>query len=166
MRIGKTLRTLSLAAVAILPAGMPGQAAVKMPHMFRDNMVLQRDRPVPVWGWAKSGQTVEVAFGGQEKVAVADADGKWKILLDPLAADKRGRDLTVASDDGTLTFKNVVLGEVWLCSGQSNMDMRVNQVANAPAEIAASAQSPAIRFFVTPRLGSPLPLQEVKYDCG
>ena len=92
-------------------------AAVRLASPFTDGAVLQRDMKVPVWGTANAGDPVRVAFAGQVKSVTAGADGRWRVDLDPMAASSEGRELKV----NDLTVKDVLVGEVWLCSGQSNM---------------------------------------------
>lgn len=90
---------------------------------FVDHAIVQRQMPVPVWGWAKAESTVTVSFAGQTKTATADERGKWKLQLDPLEASAEGRVLSVKTEAGeTLTVKDLLVGEVWFASGQSNMD--------------------------------------------
>ena len=86
-------------------------AAVRLSKIFGDGMVLQRDMPVPVWGWAKAGEKVTVSFAGQEKSATADASGKWMVRLDAMSASASPREMTVAGEN-TLTLKDVLVGEV------------------------------------------------------
>jgi sialate O-acetylesterase len=126
-------------------AGAAG-AEVKLPRIFWDHMVLQRDIAVPVWGTATAGDTITVSFAGQTKTATADQDGKWRVALDPLKASSEARTLAVQSkiDNRQSTFSDVLVGEVWFCSGQSNMVWPVNKSADGPAEIAA-AKHPLIR---------------------
>lgn len=110
-----------LVAAAGLLAG-PAQAAITLPRVFGDHMMLQCDMPVPIWGTAAAGEHVTVTFRDQTKTATADAQGNWRLALDPLAAG--GPDtLTV----GVTVFKDVLVGEVWLGSGQSNMAQFVKQ---------------------------------------
>ncbi|HEY3325244.1 MAG TPA: sialate O-acetylesterase [Planctomycetota bacterium] len=135
------------------------QAAVRMPHIFSDNMVLQRDKPVPVWGWANKGETVKVKFGAAEKSATADDAGKWMLKLDAMPANKTPGELVV-SGENTLTFKNVLVGEVWVCSGQSNMEFGVGGCLNAPAEMKA-ADIPIIRHIKIPYVHYPFPQTDV-----
>ncbi len=100
------------------------RAEVRVAKIFSDHMVLQRDRPAPVWGWAAPGQAVTVAFAGQTKRATADVQGRWRVTLDPLSANSTGRDLTVAAEGATpqrVTVQDVLVGEVWFTAGQSNM---------------------------------------------
>jgi sialate O-acetylesterase len=104
-------------------------------------MVLQRDLAVPIWGRAAPGETVSVRFAGQTKHGTADAGGHWRVSLDPLTASATPRDLVIAGAN-TITLHDIVVGEVWLCSGQSNMEMAVG-VATAGAA-PESAHDPAL----------------------
>ena len=130
---------------------------------FTDHAVLQQGRPVPVWGTADAGEKISVGFGGKTYATTAGADGKWQVALDSLAATTEPRELVIrgGSDADTVTFKDVVVGEVWLASGQSNMGMSVSGCSNANAEIAA-ADFPLIREFAVPRKGSLQPLETVQ----
>ena len=95
----------------------------RMAALFNDDMVLQRDKPVPVWGRGKAGETVTVSFADQTKTSVTDSSGKWQVVLDPMQASVEPKVLTVSSPIGgdKITLENVVVGDVWLCGGQSNM---------------------------------------------
>ncbi|MGG9963118.1 sialate O-acetylesterase [Ferruginibacter sp. SUN106] len=97
------------------------QDTLKIAEAFSDNMVLQREKPVTIWGRAAAGQTIMVQFAGQQKTTVADVAGKWEVVLAPLQASSTPQNLTVQSTS-TLTLKNILVGDVWLCSGQSNME--------------------------------------------
>ncbi len=101
--------------------GTIAQAELKLASPFTDHMVLQRDTDVPVWGWANPAQEVEVSFAGQSKTAKADRRGKWMLSLDALKGTNEGRDFVVKAGKDSVTLKDVVVGEVWICSGQSNM---------------------------------------------
>ena len=101
------------------PAKIP--AGLSVARIFADHMVLQREKPVRIRGWAEQGEKVIVSFAGQTKAATAGDDRSWQVQLDPLAASFEGRDLTVAGRSRSLTIKDVLVGEVWLCGGQSNM---------------------------------------------
>ena len=124
---------------------------MKLASLFSDHMVLQRDRAVPVWGWSSAGDTITVAFAGQVKTAGADVDGNWMLSLDPMPANASGAVLTAESKSGKVQLADVLVGDVWICSGQSNMEWTVAQAANPAAEIAA-AKHPQIRLFTVPRL--------------
>jgi sialate O-acetylesterase len=124
-------------------------AKVRVPNVFGDHMVLQRELPVPVWGWADPGEKVTVSFAGQSSSAVADADGKWTLKLAALSASASPEELCV-SGRNTVRFADVLVGDVWLGSGQSNMEFAMREVLNAKEEI-AGANKPLIRLFTVPR---------------
>ena len=131
-----------------------------MPRVFGDNMVLQRDLPLPVWGKAAPGEVVTVGFAGQQKSATAYAGGQWLVTLDPLPADKTPQILNVRGEN-EVVFTNVLVGEVWLCSGQSNMEWPLDKSAN-PEEEKAAATFPEIRHFKIPRTSSAFPQWNTK----
>lgn len=99
-------------------------AQLVMPEIFSDNMVLQRDKPVPVWGTATPGKTVTVSFGGNSQTVTADNTGNWKIMLPSMSANAVPQSMTV-QEESSIVFKNILVGDVWLCSGQSNMEYRM-----------------------------------------
>jgi sialate O-acetylesterase len=111
-------------------------------------MVLQRELPVPVWGWADAGEEVTVSFAGQSQKAVADKAGRWQTKLAPLTANGTGQTLTVTGKN-TLALKDVLVGEVWICSGQSNMEWPLSRTLNAKQEV-SQATHPQIRLFNVP----------------
>lgn len=116
--------------------------------LFSDHGVLQRGCVVPVWGWAEPGAKLTVRFAGQTKEAVAGADGKWKILLDPMEASAEGRALVVEGGESRVEAKDVLVGDLWLCSGQSNMEMGMTG-CNEDEEI-SKANYPDIRLITVP----------------
>jgi sialate O-acetylesterase len=130
-------------------------ADVVFAPFFRDHAVLQREKIVPVWGRADPGEKVTVTFGAQKLDATADAAGRWSVKLSPMPASSTPADL-VAKGRNTITVRDVLVGEVWLCSGQSNMTLDVRRTLNAEAEIAA-ADYPLIRHFTTKRIASAEP---------
>lgn len=151
------LRFTALAGLGLL--ALSAQAAVKLPHIFGSGMVLQQGQPVPVWGWADPNEKVTVEFAGQKKQTFAKADGAWALKLDALkASDQPAVFKVVASNAIALT--NVVVGEVWFCSGQSNMEWTMRSVDNAEQEI-ASAKLPLIRHFKAPKNFKPAPESDI-----
>jgi len=119
-------------------------ANVQMPILFSDGMVLQRDKQIPIWGFADANESVEVHFNKQIKKTTADKNGKWTVNL---AAEKAGGPFElVVIGKNKITIKNVLVGEVWICSGQSNMEFQVSKTMNAEKEI-ADANYPMIRHF-------------------
>ena len=139
------------------PAHTPIPAGLRLAAVFGDNMVLQRDTDVPVWGWAKPDAAVRVEVAGRTAATTATRDGKWKAVLNPMPAGGP-HTMVVASEGGERILHNVMLGEVWVASGQSNMDMRVSYVRDSAKEI-AGAKRPDIRLFQVGR-GSADTLQE------
>ena len=121
-------------------------AAVQLPPVFSHHMVLQAGRNLPVWGTASPGEKVTVDIDGQRKSAVAGEDGKWTLTLDPLKAGATPTLSVQGSDITPRVISDVLVGEVWLCSGQSNMAFPVSKAKNAAEEI-AGANWPKIRMF-------------------
>ena len=137
----------------------PTHAAIKMPRIFSDNMVLQRETPLKIWGWADPRERVSVSIEGQNKSTRADRNGQWSVILDPLNAGGP-YELTVRGQN-TLTFNNILIGDVWLGSGQSNMQWSVRQSDNPEEEI-SMANYPQIRLFTVPRLISSEPVDDLE----
>ena len=116
------LLAAALMGVANVSAAANPKPAIELGAPFADNAVLQRQMPVPVWGWSKPGTKVTVEFAGQKKSATAGKDGKWMLKLDPLKASHDERELKVTSNGEAITRSGVLVGEVWFASGQSNME--------------------------------------------
>lgn len=134
-------------------------ADVRLPAIFSDHMVLQRGATLRVWGWADAGEPVTVAIAGQSQKTQAGAEGKWMVRLAPIDTSEPLR-LTV-SGKNTLTVEDVLAGEVWLCSGQSNMVLQVSRAKNYEQEQAA-ANLPQIRTFITERKSIKEPQADAK----
>ena len=132
--------------------------AVRLPDLFDDNMVLQRGRPIPVWGVAEPGEQVTVTLAGQQAVVQADAGGKWLVRLPAMAAGGPYELKAYGTNSGE-TLTNVAVGEVWVCSGQSNMEWQVKNSVHAEEEIAA-ARYPQIRSFTVTKAVAVEPLPE------
>jgi len=148
---------LSLAVVVIFAHSV--RADVTLPSIFSDHMVLQKNATVPVWGWAEPGEKVTVTIAGQTQTTTADAAGNWKLKLGKISADGP-LTLTVAGKN-TIVVQDVLVGEVWLASGQSNMQLSVNDVTNAWKE-KAEAKFPQIRGFFVERRPAATP----QAKCG
>ncbi|MCD7932580.1 MAG: 9-O-acetylesterase [Tannerellaceae bacterium] len=140
----KTRRLLSFFALCLF-CTLPLFAQVSLPHIFTDNMVLQRDVPIKIWGKAGKKEAVTVTFNDTKVFAKADNKGNWSVTLQPVAWGGPYT-LQVAGKSNTVTFENVLVGDVWLCSGQSNMEWQVISSMNAQQEIAA-ANYPQIRSY-------------------
>jgi len=147
-----------LLVLLLCGCGLGLRADVTLPALFSDNMVLQRGIAAPVWGKAAPGEQVTVSIAGQQATATAGADGRWLARLAPLQAGGP-LEMTVAGKN-TITLHNVLVGEVWVCSGQSNMQFVLASARDSAAEIAA-ADYPQIRMFTTPGVTAATPLAEV-----
>jgi len=139
-------------ALGLLLSGTPLRAEVKIAGVFSDHMVLQRDMNVPVWGWAEPNEMVTIAIGDQSKQTTADQSGKWSVKLDAMSSG--GPYTLTDSGSNKLTISDVLVGEVWLCSGQSNMAMTVNRAKDFEIE-RQHADFPRIRHFKTSLLSAP-----------
>ncbi|MEJ7589435.1 MAG: hypothetical protein WKI04_17920 [Ferruginibacter sp.] len=104
-------------------------ANVRLPKIFGDNMVLQRDHNIPVWGWADKKEKITVRFNKQIKTVIADKTGRWKINLDPVPAGGPFQLFVTGKND--ISIDNILVGDVWVCSGQSNMEFNLQSVNNA-----------------------------------
>ena len=156
----KTVRNfpLFLAAFALLPSAW---GDVQPNPLFSDNTVLQRGKRVPVWGKASEGERVQVEFAGQ-KVGTVAKDGRWMLWLEPLKASSTPRIMTV-SGQNTVTVKNVLVGDVWVCGGQSNMEWALAKASNG-AEAVARAADPQIRLLMIPKLAVDEPRTDTKVE--
>lgn len=140
---------VKLVFICLLCSAFSGlNAIVKLPHIFSDNMVLQREKPIKIWGWADKGEAVEVCFNGQKKKIKADKQGNWIIYFDKVSIGK-SYTIEIKGKDNQLSIKDILIGDVWLCSGQSNMEMPIrgwSSVLNYQDEI-DNAEHPLIRAF-------------------
>lgn len=135
-------------------------AAVRLAPLFQDHAVLQRGKPIPVWGTSAPGENISVEYNGQTAATTADADGKWQVILPALEASPEGKKLIVRGTN-RIVLDDVVVGDVWLCSGQSNMEWTVENSTNAEQEI-SGARNDLIREFKIIRSVSEKPLSDGK----
>ena len=142
------MRTRVVSLLALAVASTWAHAAVRLPAVFSDHMMLQRDMPVPIWGWADAGETVTVRVAGQSTTVAADPRGRWMVRLKPLSVAKTPLTMTVVGTN-TITVKDILVGDVWVCSGQSNMEMRLGSVADRKRHLAAAVY-PNIRLCLIP----------------
>jgi sialate O-acetylesterase len=138
---------------------MPREDVVQVPaigeglclsNVFQANMVLQRDKPLEIWGWAEPGEEVTVSFAGQQTKAQAAADRSWQVTLEPLPANRTPQSMTVQGQAQTLRLENVLVGDVWMLGGQSNMEFELSKVDDGELEI-VSANFPQIRLLTMPQ---------------
>jgi sialate O-acetylesterase len=132
-------------------------AAVKLPSIFTDHMVLQRDKAVPIWGKAAAGEEISVEFAGQKKTAKADASGQWMVKLDPMPANAQPQVLKA----GNVSVQDVLIGEVWLASGQSNMEWEMQMKADSKADI-PNTTHPNLRLIEIPKTTALTPQDDVR----
>ena len=152
----RKLMVIGWALAVLLPATV-ARSEVALPAIIGSHMVLQRDIPLPIWGWADPGEEVVVTIDNQKHGTKADAEGRWNVTLEPLAVGDP-RSMTVAGKN-TITLTDILVGEVWVCSGQSNMQWSVRQSWNADLEI-ASADHPQIRLMTVATPGMQIPLED------
>jgi sialate O-acetylesterase len=154
-----TMRVLMIgpAAIVLGAISQPSVADVKLPAIFSDHMVLQQGRENAIWGWAEPGEKIEVSVNGQSHNAVADEDGVWRLNLDELPV---GRPYEIkVQGNNEVTISDVLVGEVWVCSGQSNMEWAVQDSDDADLERLA-ADYPQIRMVTVPKVASQEPLKD------
>jgi sialate O-acetylesterase len=147
----------------ILLLAAPVAADVRLPTVIGSHMVLQRDAPLPIWGWAEPGEKVTVTLGDDNQAtATADAAGKWMVKLAPMKSGGGPLAMTVQGKN-TIKLDDILIGEVWVASGQSNMEWTVSVSDNPESEIAA-ADYPKIRLFHIPKIPSGTPVTDVQAD--
>jgi len=152
---------LFVASVALLLSmTVAASAELKLPAMFTPGAVLQQEMAVPVWGWADAEAEVSVTFAGQTKTAKAGKDGKWMVKLDKLKMNKEPAVMTVASGDQKLTVKDILVGEVWFCSGQSNMEWTVSR--SIVPDVVKPDDLPTIRHIKVPHVRAGEPADDFK----
>ena len=152
---------LLLVSSLALPAIAVESDTLKVATIFGDHMVVQAGKPIPVWGWAKPGTKVEVKLLDAKAVtATAGEDGRWMVKVRRVKTGQTGT-LTVSAGDAKIVAKDVLVGEVWLCSGQSNMEFKVASSNNAKEEIAA-ANYPQIRMFTVTKFAAGSPETDVQ----
>ncbi|HEY3396275.1 MAG TPA: sialate O-acetylesterase [Armatimonadota bacterium] len=156
---GQALVTLALLVLGATLA----TADLTLPSVIGDHMIIQQGIPAPIWGKAAPGEQVTVSYAGQTKHATADAEGRWMVKLDPVTAQpgQRGRMMRIAGRNSQIVLRDLMVGEVWVCSGQSNMQFATVQSINGEAEV-AQANYPQMRLFTVPNVTAPFPQE----NCG
>ena len=143
----KSILIALLFPATLIPASLSGEKEeLSIAKIFTDHGVLQRDMPTPIWGNAAPETPVEVKFANQTKTTKSDQQGKWQVQLDPLPTNASPAELTVTSGSKTITLTDILVGEVWLCSGQSNMGHALSRATGGEEAIAA-ANHPKLRLF-------------------
>ena len=162
---GFTAGRLAMLAAVLLAVAAPARAKVTLPNIFGDHMVLQCDKPVHIWGWAGAGEKVTVTLAGQNKSAVADARGNWSVRLDAMKGGFDAHTLVVHSsaDKQDVKILDVLVGELWLCGGQSNMEYQLRSTRDADVEMAC-VNYPAIRFIRLPHVARMTPQRDFRVE--
>ena len=151
-------RTLTQFIASLVLTAAPAWADVTLPSVFGSHMVMQRDAELPVWGWADPAETVVITLAGSTAAATADEKGNWMLRLPAMEAGGP-HEMTVRGNN-LIRLEDVLIGEVWICSGQSNMEWPVSRADDGEREIAA-ADYPEIRLFHVPRRPSGQPRWDV-----
>lgn len=156
-------RTWISAFVIVLACGLlsadaqerPVDVGLRAHNLFQSNMVLQRDKPIDVWGWSQSGDKVTVTFAGKSYSGSADKDGMWTVQLPAMGASSTPAKMTIAGNGGeVIKFENILIGDVWVLGGQSNMEWGVGATNEGNLEV-ASANFPSIRMLTIPKIFGP-----------
>ena len=134
---------------------------VRLPRLISDGMVLQRGESAKIWGWADADEKVTISFNGKTYSNTAGTDGKWAVMLSELKAD--GPYSMEITGSNHITLNNILIGEVWVCSGQSNMDLPMSRVEERYENVIANSYNPAIRrFFVSRRYDFNTPQEDLE----
>jgi len=150
---------LGILLLRIIWVPVAARAEIRLPHLFGSHMVLQRDKPIIIWGWANSSETVKVKLGPETQTSRANERGEWKVVLPAMQASGP-YNLTVSGSSAVMC-EDVMVGEVWLCAGQSNMEFGLGLCDNAKEEIAA-ADHPGVRLFMVPNRWTPQPQSDME----
>jgi sialate O-acetylesterase len=154
------MNRLFVVFICTLVISLQATFALKLPRIFSDHMVLQRDKPLKIWGWGDAGETVKINFNGQSVQAKAARNGSWIVMLKPMTHGGPF-EMKLTAKSGTLTLNNILIGDVWLGSGQSNMEWTLRNTNDAEKEIAA-ANYPKIRLFTVEKDMSFRPKDDLK----
>lgn len=160
-RFGCTIACVLFCLFASVAAA--ASAELRLASVFSDNMVIQRERPVRVWGEAKPGASVKVMFGQQQRDAVGDAAGRWQVSLPAMPASKDPQTLMVSSGGREVAVRNILVGDVWLCSGQSNMQMGLREADGGEDEARDAARRATLRLLSIPKHAATSP--EDRFDA-
>ena len=153
------LYPLFLATLLMVATTLRSNAALEFSSIFGDHMVLQRDQENRIWGWADKGQDVSVEIAGQKVSGKAGDDGRWEVKLAPLKTNADGLEMKISAGGETKTFSDILVGEVWVCSGQSNMQWAVSQSYDPDLEFLIT-NFPKMRLISVPQVGT----QEIQND--
>ncbi len=159
------LRYILFVSLVVALSNLPeARADVKLPKVIGEHMVLQRDRPLPIWGWAGPGEEVTVKLDEATGTAKADAQGNWKVVLPPVKADGRPHRMAIVGNNkavqSRIEFDDILIGDVWIGSGQSNMEFNLGESTGGKEAIAA-ANCPQIRLLHVEKVQTPQPAKDI-----
>jgi len=159
-RLRCTSLEMTIITILLSLFSFSANAKILLPQILSSNMVLQRDKPINIWGFAAAGERVTVTFAGQKKESITDQSGNWTVVLNPLKTSAEPQNMIIAGSN-TIELSNILVGEVWLCSGQSNMEYAMRKLAKIPkpkneklgfpADEVAQANNKQIRIFLVNR---------------
>ncbi|MHC4873861.1 MAG: sialate O-acetylesterase, partial [Planctomycetota bacterium] len=155
--MGNFLKNTVLSLTLVFLTASAASADIKLYKLFKNNMVLQRDTVVPIWGWADPGEEITVAFAGQVLKTKAVKSGKWMVKLQPMKASSKGQTMIVTGKK-MAGIKNVLVGDIWVCAGQANMERQVRHT-HGYAEVMKKPDSKGIRYFEVERNYSTWPVK-------
>lgn len=151
-----------VAVFVLIAPSLSGE--IRLPAVLGDHMVLQQDQPIKLWGWADPGEVISIKFGDQSARTTVDKGGNWEIVLEAVNAEKNPHKMTISGTQSrALELEDILVGEVWVCSGQSNMEWELRRTHSPIPEI-RRADYPSIRLFHVPRKVSPYPLDDVEAE--
>ena len=159
------MHTIRFLVLILFAGNLSAAETLRLPNIFGPKMVLQQGKPVHIWGWAKAGAEVKAQFAGQNKSAKADGEGQWLLLFDKLGTNFKGTELVVTSGTEKITLTDILVGEVWVCGGQSNMEWSLRSSRDSDLEV-ASADSPHIRFIRLPHIARPTAQEDFPVTDG
>jgi sialate O-acetylesterase len=149
-----------LVLLMAISLSLSGYTQVRLPKLISNGMIVQRNKPIVIWGWASPREKVAVQFHGQQQKATADQSGRWRVEFSPEPAGGPFQ-MTVSGKKNTVALSDILIGEVWVCSGQSNMEWPLKSARNAEEEVKA-ARYPQIRQFLVQKAVSTIPEEDVK----
>jgi len=157
-----TKMMLLLSGCLMVVSGL--SAEIRLPNILGDHMVIQQMQPIHIWGWAAPNEQINLVFGPQKIQTTADEKGQWEVTIEPMKADGLPKQMTIeGSLSQTLVLADILLGEVWVCSGQSNMQWSMLQTHSPTPEI-QRAHHPQLRLYYVPRKFSTIPLEDIEAD--
>jgi sialate O-acetylesterase len=153
---------LTIIAISLF-FGTEASATIKLPSFISDNMILQQNKPNRIWGWADAGKIITISFDGKTYSAIANQQGEWQAFLQPTAAGAKGS-IVLSSANDRVEIKNVLAGEIWICSGQSNMEWKMNMLGDTYKTEMATALNDNLRYITIEKSVASTPQKNVTLE--